>query len=580
MNRNVEAHFSNIPNIDVQRSVFDRSSTHKTSFNVGDVIPIYVDEVLPGDTFDMSTSKVVRLQTLLDPIMDNIYLDTYFFFIPNRLTWFHWKQFCGQNDSSAWAPSVDYRVPVQKSPAGGFWAGSLADYFGLPLGVEFNETDPLAPSALPFRAYVLCMNEFFRDQNLQVPLAGGNADSNDSSVTKDEADRLIDNPGQQIWAGYPFKAAKYHDYFTSCLPAPQKHDPVSFSFETEIPSIPVIAKADSHSMINGRQVLWRRVPESGAIPPSSTEPASRLISLFFSSEKAGENAAYLEPRTGANSNYSYAPVNLWTAGKNDPGYPGDMPAATFSVNDLRIAFQLQKFYERCARGGTRYSEFIKSQFGTDVPDARVQRPEYLGGNRIALSVHEVTNNSQSELDFLGDLGAMSVTADHHSDFIHSFTEHGLILGLAVARYDHSYNQGLERFWTRKSLTDFYLPVFANIGEQPVYKAEIFATSENMANKEVFGYQEAWADYRYKPNRVSGEMRPQHPQTLASWHLSDNYAQAPTLSGAWIQEDKTNVDRVLAVSSSVSNQIFADFYFNCKTTRPMPMYSIPGLIDHN
>ena len=249
------------------------------------------------------------------------------------------------------------------------------------------------------------------------------------------------------------------------------------------------------------------------------------------------------------------------------------------INDLRYAFQLQKLYERDARGGTRYIEIIRSHFGVDSPDARMQRPEYLGGNRIPISIHQITNQSQGENEFLGDLGAMSLTTDKNSDFVKSFTEHGFVIGLCCARYDHSYPQGLERFWSRKTRFDYYWPVFANLGEQAILKKEIYLTGLDSDN-DVFGYQERWAEYRYKPNRVAGEMRPGIDNTLDSWHFADYYESVPYLSDAWIREDKTNVDRTLAVTSQLANQLFADIYIQNETTRPMPLYSIPGLVDHH
>lgn len=559
MNRNVESHFAlNPTNLDLRRSRFDMSFGNKTSFNVGDLIPLCRPiEVLPGDTFVVDTSKVVRLQTLLKPIMDNLYLDTYWFFVPNRLVWDHWKQFCGENTESAWLPTTTYSIPTISSGSTGFPVGSIADYFGLPTGVS-----NMAPvSSLPFRAYALVCNEWFRSEVLSDPLVVPTDDSN-TTYSANISDNLMPARG-----GTPYKACKFFDYFTSCLPSPQKGPEVSIPF-TNSGFLPVYTTSQMNSgIINGQ-----------AIPPKSLTgyiPQLGTSSNYQLSVSGSDNKWIKATDSPGSTDYNFVPMNL-------QAYIGDINP---SINALRLAFQVQKLYEKDARGGTRYIEILKSHFGVTSPDSRLQRPEYLGGSRLPISVSEVTNNSQGSDSYLGDLGGMSKTNETHSDFTHSFTEHGYLLCLGVARYDHSYQQGIHASWLRKSRFDFYWPVLANIGEQPVLKREIYATASDVpstppAAGEIFGYQEAWASYRYMPDMITGMMRSAASSGLDSWHFGDNYATAPTLSDGWIREDKNNVDRVLAVTSSTANQIFADLYFNVKATRCMPVYSIPGLIDHH
>lgn len=551
MSRNENTRFAlNPTNLDIARSTFRRDHSVKLSFNVGDVIPFYVDEVLPGDTFQVKTSMVARLQTLLTPMMDNLYLDTYFYFVPNRIVWQHWRELMGENTQSAWIPTVEYSVPQVSAPPGGWSIGSIADYMGIPTGVP-----RLFVNALPFRAYALIMNEWFRDENLSDPL---NIPVDDATLGGSNGTNYITDV---VKGGMPFKAAKFHDYFTSALPAPQKGPDVTIPVSGGS-NYPVRTLAES---VSGPSNVPLQIRTFGQMPynvvgvnkSDSPEPGAVWASVSSVSGNA-------EP---------FVPTNLWAI--ND----GSVSAAT--INQLRMAFQVQKLYEKDARGGTRYIEILKSHFGVTSPDARLQRPEYLGGNRIPVNINQVVQNSATQTDGtpLGDTAAFSVTTDVHGDFIKSFVEHGFVIGVMVARYDHTYQQGLERFWSRKDRLDYYFPVFANIGEQPILNKEIYAQG-TAQDDEVFGYQEAWADYRYKPSRVAGEMRSKAPTSLDVWHLADEYTTLPKLSDAWIREDKTNVDRVLAVTSSVSNQMFADLYIQCKATRPMPVYSIPGLIDHH
>lgn len=560
MNRNTESHFAvNPTRIDISRSTFDRSHSVKLTFDTGDLIPFFVDEVLPGDTFSIDTSRVVRMQSLLTPMMDNLYLDTYFFFVPNRLVWEHWKQFNGENTQSAWLPTTEYSIPQLTAPAGGWQIGSLADYFGIPTGVS-----GISVNALPFRAYALICNEWFRDENLTDPINFSIGDA--TVVGTNGTDYIQDVPK----GGKPFKAAKYHDYFTSCLPAPQKGPDVT---------IPVISGTEVPVITQDRMIpsVTLQKPMIMMKNQTSNGQYAGFRSAFTSQpEVKGETGVEFGTLFGSLKDTGYQPVNLFAdfAGVGSP-------AAT--INQLRMAFQIQKLYERDARGGTRYIEILKSHFGVTSPDSRLQRPEYLGGNRVPININQIVQQSatgeEGSSTPQGTPVGLSLTTDTHSDFTHSFVEHGFVIGLMVARYDHTYQQGIERFWSRKDRFDFYWPVFANIGEQAVLNKEIYAQG-TAQDDEVFGYQEAWADYRYKPNRVCGEMRSSAPQSLDVWHLADDYEQLPTLSDSWIREDGKTVDRVIAVSSRVSQQLFADIYIQNRTTRPMPLYSIPGLIDHH
>ena len=570
MNRNTESHFSLLPRVDIQRSRFDRSASLKTSFNAGNIVPFFLEEVLPGDTFNVKTSRVVRMQTLLTPMMDNVYLDTYYFFVPNRLVWDHWKEFCGENTESAWIPETEYSIPQITAPAGGWQVGTLADYFGVPTGVS-----GLSVSALPFRAYALIMNEWFRDENLQDPLV---VPTDDSTVAGVNTGTFVTDVAK---GGLPYIACKYHDYFTSALPAPQKGPDVTIPVGTAGP-YPVVAQ--SNTVPNPGSVGLTFVPYTATFNNAGQQWTGQVNQLRGNTGNSGaigdptaQNSSFGVVTTNSQFNGSankIIPNNLWALDSGD--------AAVATINQLRLAFQIQKFYEKQARGGSRYTEVVRSFFGVTSPDARLQRPEYLGGNRTPINVNQVIQQSgtgESVNTPQGTVVGMSLTTDSHSDFTKSFTEHGFIIGVMVARYDHTYQQGLNRLWSRTDKFDYYSPVFANIGEQAIKNKEIYAQG-NDTDDEVFGYQEAWAEYRYKPNQVTGEMRSQYAQSLDVWHLADDYSKLPSLSAEWIQEDGKTIDRVLAVSSDLANQFFADIYVKNYCTRPMPMYSIPGLIDHH
>lgn len=566
MSNFAESRFAvNPTRLDISRSKFYRNSSYKTTFNVGDIIPFYVDEVLPGDTFKIKTSKLIRLQSLITPVMDNLYVDFEYYFVPNRLVDDHWKEVMGENNDSAWIPQNQYTVPQITSPASTGWTkGTIADYMGIPTGVA-----GLSVNALPIRAYALICDQWWRDENLSDPLvipktdatvAGSNGSTDITDVAK---------------GGMPYKASKYHDYFTSALPTAQKGPAVTIGV---LNSVPVYAGVPFSSDVTAN---W---PKNSS---GEHYPLKFRLSDNSTLENSGNTTAapnlYASGANGNGFTYSASSSTL-TTGKAGGVFPvnlyADLASQTMTtINQLRLAFQIQKLYERDARGGTRYIEMIKSHFGVTSPDSRLQRSEFLGGNRVPIKVSQVVQTSETSTTPQGNVAGYSVTGDSHHDFVRSFTEHGFVIGVMVARYDHSYQQGLERFWSRKSRLDYYFPVLANIGEQAILNKEIYADGSS-TDDEVFGYQEAWADYRYKPSRVTGEMRSNYATSLDVWHYADDYAALPTLSDGWIKEDKSNVDRTLAVQSAVSDQLLADIYIENESTRAMPMYSIPGLIDHH
>lgn len=552
MNRNTESHFSVNPiNLDIQRSKFVRPSTHKTTFNAGNLIPIYIDEVLPGDTFKMNMSSVIRMSTPIYPVMDNANLDVYFFFVPNRLVWDHWKEFFGENNSTHWEQPVEYEVPQITAPTGGWAKGTIADYMGIPTKIE-----NISVQALPFRAYCKIWNDWFRDQNLKDP----------AMISMDETTTAGANTGDYVTnaekGALPLKVAKYHDYFTAALPEPQKGPEVTIGNLGGY--VPVVTRAET--------VKNTAVPMSIYAPP--LQSGTSMFTLTFKNT-TGTEAKKVTGKSAAGGEElsSTQPANLWA--------DMTMGQTATSINALRQAFAIQRLYEKNARGGTRYIEIIKAHFGVQSPDARQQRSEYLGGTRVPINMDQVvqTSNSGDGITPQGNTAAYSLTAFNESMFTKSFTEHGYIIGLACIRTEHTYQQGIERFWSRKKMLDYYFPTLANLGEQAILNKEIYAQG-NATDDEAFGYQEAWAEYRYKPSRVSGAMRSNYQTTLDAWHYADKYTQQPILSSEWIDETSANIDRTLAVQSTTEDQFIADFYFACEATRPMPLYSIPGLIDHH
>ena len=547
------------------RSKFDRSHQLLTTINEGDLVPIYCDEVLPGDTARVRLNGLIRMSTPIYPIMDNCYMDTYFFFVPCRLLWEHWENMFGENDTDYWAEKTEYSTPTCKfGTAKGIQNGSIGDYFGLPTNI--NKT--ITANALPARAYAMIYNEWFRDENLEAPLMLGYKKTDDGGepagdgtadikYSANDPKKTTNMNEGSLYGMKPAKAGKFHDYFTSCLPSPLKSNPVEINLTGNAPlklgdangsPIPSLETGRGPEMIVGVSGN-QNTPGSLVYAGNPNEKT-----MQFSGKKDGEIGA---------SGCLYADLSEVSA---------------ISIQDLRMSIALQHIFEADARNGTRYREFLSGTWGVTSPDSRLQIPEYIGGQRIAINVNQVVQTSQTDTttgQALGNTAAYSLTTCSKQMVDYAATEYGYIIGLAVVRVEHSYQQGLATKWTRGGRFTYYDPRLAALGEQPVYNREIYAQG-TPEDEEVFGYQEAWADYRYKPSYVTGEMRSNYQASLDAWHYADDYDKLPRLSAEWIQEGTQNIDRTIAVTSNVSHQFLCDFYFNEEWYREMPIYSIPGI----
>lgn len=569
-------HFSETPQIDIKRSSFDESHSHTTTMNVGEIVPLMMDcDILPGDTVEMDMASLLRMATPIYPIMDNSYLDLYWFFVPHRLVWDHWAEFWGENEDP-WIQQTEYETPMIKPPTGGWTEGTIADYFGVPTKIQGN----MEVNALPFRAYAKIYNDFFRNQNVQSNL----------HMYTDETTRTGSNGSNSIidceLGGKPAIACKFHDYFTSGLPSPQKGEAVTIPLGG---IAPIVSSYGTNGLpVTTAQVLHKDQDTGIALAMGRPNMASPSTTSTFGGIRDTTTYGAANPvipvREGSGGTFStdnavLEPKNLWA--KLDPNKIGaDLTAATAAtINQLRTAFAIQKYFENAALHGTRYIEYIKGVFGVTSSDARFQRAEYLGGKRIPLEVSQIIQTSASnEITPQGNTAGFSCTIDRHSAFTKSFEEHGTLMCLGVIRTDRTYQQGLHKMFTRKKWLHYYNPFFAHLGETPILNKELYAQGTSV-DDEVFAYQECWAEYRYKQNRVSGYMRSNATGSLDAWHYADDYNALPTLSPTWMQEPKENVDRTIAVTSALMHQYIGDFYFKCKYSRPMPVYGIPGLIDH-
>lgn len=540
-NESASSHqFAMVPRSDIPRSSFRMTRTHKTTFDGGYLVPVLCEEVLPGDTFNVKMTAFCRMATPIFPLMDNLWLESFFFFVPNRLTWSNFQKFMGEQLSPG--DSISYVIPQIVSPAGGYAVGSIYDMFGLPTVGQVGGGNTVSHSALPLRAYARIYDEWFRDENLCVPYAKNMGD------------------GPDVYTDYSLaRRGKRHDYFTACLPFVQKGTAVSLPLGTT-----AVVKTNATELYTGSNPsLKMRQSAGGALIPANTTIGGMAGGTGEMGTIAGVNVI-------AGAMY---PTNLYA----------DLSTATAAtINQLRQSFQIQKLLERDARSGSRYTEIVRAHFGVVSPDARLQRPEYLGGGKTAVNINPIAQTSATGLTGgtspMGGLAAFGTALASRHGFSQSFTEHGYIIGIVNVHADLTYQQGLRKHWSRSTRYDFYFPAFAMLGEQAVLNKEIYC--DGSANDSAaFGYQERWAEYRYSPSQICGLFRSTSAGTIDQWHLAQRFSGLPTLNSTFIQ-DTPPVSRVLAVGTGANGQQFLmDAFFDMKVTRPLPLYSVPGLVDH-
>lgn len=559
--RNTEMQFSKIPSVNIQRSKFHRNATHTFTMNAADLIPFYADEILPGDTVEMKGSEVIRMTTPIVPVFGNAFMDIYWYFVPRRLTWDHWEEFMGENKSTYWTNPTVYTIPQIKTGAETYWRkGDIAQYMGM---ARIKTVNHPGVDANYFRGYAKIWNEWFRDENLEEPANVSNDISTDVTITN--MTTQLDDPivGAE-YGGVPLKVCKVADYFTSALPNSQKGPDVYLPLGSTAPIITgeinenlnYPATMGLHfANANTGEVSWNTYRSINTYGSSSTEAGEAFT------DSATSTITGLGPRI--------IPDNL---------YADLSKAQAATINAMRTAFAIQRMLEKDARGGTRYRELIKSHFSVITDDARMQVPEYLGGKRIPITMQDVIQQSSTDdTSPQGHVAGMSKTIDSDYMFKKSFTEHGMLFGLCCIRTEHTYAQGINRRFTRRNREDFFFPSLANLGETYIKNKELFVTGTD-TDEEAFGYQERWAEYRYEPNRVSGEFSPDYDTPLDMYTYADEYTETPTLGKTWIEETKANIDRSLAIQNQ--DQFMCDFYVEGLWTRPMPMYSVPGLLDHH